>query len=42
MLGNRPEARKQLEPLVKAGASADPARLADPAVPLDDPAALTA
>ena len=40
MLGNRPDARKQLEPLVKAGASADPARLADPSVPLDDPAAL--
>jgi 3-phenylpropionate/trans-cinnamate dioxygenase ferredoxin reductase subunit len=42
MLGNRPEARKHLEPLVKARAVADPARLADESVPLDDPAALTA
>jgi 3-phenylpropionate/trans-cinnamate dioxygenase ferredoxin reductase subunit len=42
MLGNRPDARKQLEPLVKSAAQADPARLADESVPLDDPAALTA
>jgi 3-phenylpropionate/trans-cinnamate dioxygenase ferredoxin reductase subunit len=42
MLGNRPDARKQLEPLVKSAVEADPARLADESVPLDDAGALTA
>jgi 3-phenylpropionate/trans-cinnamate dioxygenase ferredoxin reductase subunit len=40
MLGNQPEARKQLEPLVRLQVPADPARLADPAISLDDPQAL--
>jgi hypothetical protein len=36
MLGNLPEARKPLEALVRGRVRADPARLADPSVPLEE------
>jgi 3-phenylpropionate/trans-cinnamate dioxygenase ferredoxin reductase subunit len=36
MLGNRPEARKQLEPLVRNRVAVDPRRLGDAAIPLDE------